>query len=116
MKKLDNLHLKGPASFGNTKRRQKLNNLKNEEVKLYLETTKPTFAKYHPRRHRFPRLKKIVNNLNGFWSVDLAFVDKLAKYNCDLNLLLVAVYCLSGYIRIEPLKTKYGTESIGSQK
>ena len=80
VKKLDNLYLKGPASFGNAKRLQNLSKLSMKKVKMYLET-KPSFTNYRSRRLRFPRLKVIVNDLNEIWSVDLAFVDKLAKYN-----------------------------------
>ena len=79
-KKLDNLYLKGPASFGNAKRLQNLGNLSIKKVKMYLEK-RPSFTKYRLRRLRFPRFKVIVNDLNEIWSVDLAFVDKLAKYN-----------------------------------
>ena len=110
VKKLDNLYLKGPASFGNAKRLQILSKLSMKKVKMYLET-KPSFTKYRSRRLRFPRLKIIVNDLNEIWSVDLAFVDKLAKYNSGVKYLLVAVDCLSRYLRVEPLKTKYATET-----
>ena len=109
VKKLDNLYLKGPASFQNAKGLQNLSKLSINKVKMYLET-KPSFTKYRSRRLRFPRLKVIVNYLNEIWSVDLAFVDKLAKYNSGVIYLLVAVDCLSRYLRVEPLKTKYATE------
>ena len=77
---------------------------------MYLET-KPSFTKYRSRRLRFPRLKVIVNHLNEIWSVDLAFVVELAKYNRAVKYLLCAVDCLSRYLRVEPLKTKYATET-----
>ena len=110
MKKLDNLYLKGSASFGNGKRLQNLSKLSLKKVKMYLET-KASFSKYCSLRLRFPRLKVIVNDLNEIWSVDLAFVDKLAKYNRGVKYLLVAVDSLSRYLRVEPLKTKYATET-----
>ena len=44
-------------------------------------------------------------------SVDLEFVDKLANYNRGVKYLLVAVDCLSRYLRVESLKTKYATET-----
>ena len=34
-------------------------------------------------------------------------MDKLAKENKDLEYLLIAVDCLSHYLRVEPLKSKY---------
>ena len=36
-------------------------------------------------------------------------MDKLAKENKDGKYLLVAVDCLSRYLRVEPLKSKYAT-------
>ena len=43
--------------------------------------------------------------------MDLTHVDKLAKYNRNIKYLLVAVDCLTRYLRVEPLKTKYATET-----
>ena len=88
-KTLDQRYLKGPA---------------------YLET-KPSFTKYRPIRLRLPRLKVIVKNINEIWSVDLAYVDKLAKYKRNVKYLLVEVDCLSRYLRVGHLKTKYATET-----
>ena len=53
----------------------------------------------------------IVNDINKIWSLDLAYVDKLAKYNRGVRYLLLAVNCLSRYLRVEPLKTKYAKET-----
>ena len=53
----------------------------------------------------------IVNDINEIWSLDLAYVDKLAKHNRGVRYLLVAVDCLSRYSRVEPLKTKYAKET-----
>ena len=53
----------------------------------------------------------IVNDINEIWSLDLAYIDKLAKYNRGVRYLLVAVNCLSRYLRVEPLKTKYAKET-----
>ena len=110
VRKLDKLYLNGPASFGGAKRLQDLSKLSMKKIKMYLET-KPSFNKYRSRRLRFPRLKVVVNDINEIWSVDLAYVDKLAKYNGGVKYLLVAVDCLSRYLRVEPLKTKYATET-----
>ena len=68
------------------------------------------YTKYRPYRKNFPRLKVIVNDLNEIWSLDLAYVDKLSKYNGNVKYLLVAVDCLSRYLRVLPLKTKYSKE------
>ena len=105
VKLLDRLYSKGPASFGSSKRLKDFSKLPMTKVKMYLET-KPSFTKYRAQRLNFPRLKVIVNDRNEILSLDLAHVDKLAKYNRDVKYLLVAVDCLSMYLRVEPLKTK----------
>ena len=63
VKKLDNLYLRGPASFENAKRLRNLSKLSMKKVKMYLET-KPSFTKNRSRCLRYPRLKVIVNDLN----------------------------------------------------
>ena len=110
VKLLDRLYSKGPASFGSSKRLKDFSKRPMTKVKMYLET-KPSFTKYRAQRLNFPRLKVIVNDLNEIWSLDLAHVDKLAKYNRDVKYLLLAVDCLSRYLRVEPLKTKNATET-----
>ena len=114
-KTLDQLCLKGPASFGNPTRLKAQSKLSFSKIKTYLET-KPSFTKYRPIRLRFPRLKLVVKDINEIWSVDLAYVDKLAKYNRNVKYLLVAVDCLSRYLRVVPLKTKYATETASAFK
>ena len=86
-----------------------------KKVKTYLET-EPSFTKYCSRRLRFPRLKVAVNNINEIMSVDLAYVDKIAKHNRGVKYLLLAVVCLSRYLKFEPMKTKYATETAQSFK
>ena len=48
------------------------------------------------------KLKVIAYDVNEIWSLDLAHVDKLAKENKDVKYLLVAVDCLSRYLRVKP--------------
>ena len=80
------------------------------KLRSYLET-KPSFTKYRSIRLNFPRLRVIVKDINEIWSLVSAHVDKFAKYNRDVKYLLVAVDCLSQYLRVEPMKTKYATEA-----
>ena len=110
VKRLEQLYLKGPASFGSTKRLHIQSKLSLGKVHSYLET-KPSFPKYRSIRLKNPRLKVFVKDISEIWSLDLAHVDKLAKYNRNIKYLLVAVDCLSRYLRVEPLKTKYATET-----
>ena len=51
-------------------------------------------------------MKVIVNDISEIWSLDLAYVDKLAKYNRGVLHFLIAVDYLPRYLQVEPLKTK----------
>ena len=98
-----------------TQRLQNLSKLSIKKIEMHLET-KPSFTKYPLRRLRISRLKVTVYDINEIWSVDLAYNDKLAKYNRGVKYLLVAVDCLSRYLRVEPLKTKYATKTANAFK
>ena len=64
----------------------------------------------------FPSLKMTVKDGNEIWSLDLAYIENLAKHNQDVKYLLVAGDCLSGYFRVEPMKTNYATEAADALK
>ena len=63
------------------------------KVKPYLDTM--TFLrKYDTIRMQFPSHKVIVKHIDEIWSLDLAYVDNVAKNNQDVKYVLVAVDCL----------------------
>ena len=99
---------KGPALFGSVNNLIKATNLSRKKIKQFLQT-EPAYTKYRTVIRKTPRLKVIVYNIDEIWSLDLAFVDKLAQYNHDVKYLLVAVDCMSRYLRVQPLKSKYAT-------
>ena len=107
-KLLELKYTKGPAAYGSVKNLQKSTSLKPSKVKLFPEG-KIAHTKHKKYKKRFPTLKVFAYDINGIWSLDLAYVDKLAKENKDVENLLVAVDCLSRYLRVEPLKSKYAT-------
>ena len=67
---------------------------------------KNSHTKYRQTNHKFPRLKVIAYDINEIWSIDVAYVDKLAKYNNGIKYLLVAVDVLSRYLRVVPMRSK----------
>ena len=99
---------KGPALFGKVNNLIKATNLSRKKVKHFLHT-EPAYTKYRTVIRKTPRLKVILYNIDEIWSLDLAFVDKLAQYNHDVKNLLVAVDCMSRYLRVKPLKSMYAT-------
>ena len=58
----------------------------------------------------------MVYDIDEIWSIDLAYFDKLAKYYLDVKNLLVAVHCMSPYLRVQPLKSKYATTTVEAFK
>ena len=102
------MYTKGPATFGSVENLQKNAKLQPRKVKQFLET-KNAHTKYKGFRKSFARLKVIAYDLDEIWSFDLAHVDKLSKQNACIKYLLIAVDCLSRYLRVEPLKSKYAT-------
>ena len=110
VKRLEQHHLKGPASYGSANCLHTQSKLPLGKVQSYSET-KPSFTKYRSILLKFPRLKVFVKDINEIWSLDLAHVDKLAKYNRNIKYLLVAFDCLSRYLRVKPVKTMYATET-----
>ena len=108
--KLEKAYTKGPAAYGSIANLQKVTKLSKPKVRFYL-ATQNAHTKYKTSRRKFPRLKVIAFRINEIWSVDLAYVDKLAKYNRGIKYLLVAVDVLSRYLRVEPLKNKTAEET-----
>ena len=104
-KLLELKYTKGPGAYGSIKNLQKSTKLKPNKLKLFL-VGKNAHTKHKDYRKRFPTLKVIVYDINEIWSLDLAYVDNLAKENKDVKYLLVAVDCLLCYQRVEPLKPK----------
>ena len=72
---------------------------------------KNALTNYRQVRRNFPRLKVIAYDINDeIWSIDVAYVDKLAKYN-GVKYLLVAVDVLSRYLRVSPMRSKSAEET-----
>ncbi len=103
---LEKLYANGGTAYGGILRLQEASGLSKSKVLSFLYS-KPSYTKYRNVRKRFPRLKTIAFRINEIWSLDLAFVDKLAKYNKGVKYLLVAVDVLSRYLRVQPMKDKY---------
>ena len=110
IKLLESKYTKGAAAFGSEKNLQKSTKLKLRKVKKFLES-KNAHTKHKKFRIRLPCLKVIAYYINGIWSLDLAHVDKLSEYNRGLNYLFVAVDCLSRYLGVELLHSKYATKT-----
>ena len=108
--KLEKLYQKGPAAYGSVSNLQKASSLSRVKVENFLQS-KNSHTKYRQYRRRFPRLQVIAYDIKEIWSIDLAYVDKLAKYNNGVKYLLVAVDVLSRKLGVQPLRTKRAEET-----
>ena len=98
-RKLEALYRKGPAAYGSVANLKKASGLSWRKVNNFLQG-KNSHTKYRQFPRRFPRLKVIAFDINEIWSIDVAHVDKLAKYNHGVKYLLVAVDVLMRKLRV----------------
>ena len=85
-------YTKGPAAYESVRNIQKSRNLKPSKMKWFLEGQN-AHTKHKKDRKKFPTPKVIAYDINEIWSLDLAYVDKLAKENKDVKYLMVAMDC-----------------------
>lgn len=115
IKLLEKSYTSGPAAFGNEITLHKQTKLPYAKIRAYLQQTN-SYTKYRKPQRKFRRLKVIALRINEIWSIDLAFVDKLAKYNKGMKYLLVAVDVLSRYVRVQPMKNKTAASTVEAFK
>ena len=112
VKQLIKLYTKGSAAFGI------IANLKKQavyQVVQYLQSKAP-YTKYKQFRKTFPRLKAVAYRINKIWSVDVAYMDKVARHNNGVKYLLVGVDVLSRYLRLQPVKALYAKDAVEAFK
>ena len=105
----------GKSAFGSVKNLSEATNLPQYKVDQFLQT-QAAATKYRQFRKKYPRLKVIVNDINEIWSVDVAYMDKLSKYNRNYKYLSVAVDCISRYLRVEPMQNKFAADALKAFK
>ena len=109
-RKLESLYTSGPAAYGSSSNLRKASKLSKAKVDSFLQQ-KNSHTKYRQVKRTFPRLKVIAYDINEIWSIDVAYVDKLSKYNNGVKYLLVAVDVLSRYLRVVPMRSKSALET-----
>ncbi len=93
------------STFGSAANLQKTSRLPLSKVLRYLHSN-ATYTKFKTPVRNFKRLIAVSPAIDEIWSMDLAFVDKLARHNNNVKCLLVAVDVLSRVLRVEPLINK----------
>ena len=115
VKQLNKLYTKGSAAFGSIANLKKASGLPRSKVVQYLQSKAP-YTKYRQFRKTFPRLKAVAYRINEIWSVDVAYMDKIAQHNNGVKYLLVAVDVLSRYLRVQPMKALYAKDVVEAFK
>ena len=109
-KSLVALYRKGPSAYGSIHNLSNASNLSRRKVETFLHP-KNAHTKYRQSRCHFPCLEVCAYDIDEIWSIDLAYLDRLAKYNKGVKYLLVAVDVLSRKLRVEPMRSKTAEET-----
>ena len=78
--KLQRLYTQIGAAYGSVRNLVKASNLSVAKVRQFLHS-KPSYTKFTPATRKFRRMKAFARFKNELWCMDLAYVDRLAKYN-----------------------------------
>lgn len=97
--------LSNPAAYGSARNLTKQSGLSLPKVKQYLSSSK-TWTKFKQTTNKYKRLPVRSLGLNHIWSMDVAYMEKIAKENDGVQYLLVAVDVLSRFLRVQPMKSK----------
>ena len=81
------------------------------EVRQFLHS-KPAYTKFTLATRKFRRTKAFARFNNEIWSMDQAYVDKLANDNNGLNYLLVRQDLFDGTVDAKGMKTKDSKETV----
>ena len=109
IQKLNNVYTKGKAAFGSVANIKEESGLSHKKIEQFLQS-KNSYTKYRQFQKTFPRLKVVAYRINEIWSMDVAYMDKIANQNNGFQNLLVAVGVLSLYFRVQPLRTMYSKD------
>ena len=115
VKQLDKLYTKSSAAFESIANLKKTSGFTRSKIVRYLQSKAP-YTKYKQIRKGFPRLKAVAFRINEIWSVDVAYMDKVARHNNGVKYLLVAVDVLSRYLRVQPMKALYAKDTVEAFK
>ena len=115
VKQLDKLYTKGSAAFGSIAKIKNASSFTRGKIFRYLQSKAP-HTKYRQFKKIFPRLKALAYRINEIWSVDVAYMDKVAQHNNGVKYLLVDVDVLSRYLRVQPMKALYAKDVIEAFK
>ena len=115
IQKLSTVFTKEKAAFGSVANIKGESGLSHKKIEQFLQS-KNSYTKYRQFQKSFPRLEEVAYRINEIWSMDVAYMDKIAKHTNGFKYLLVAVDVLSRYLRVQPLRTMYSKDCVEAFK
>ena len=109
--KLKKLYSQGKASYGSIKSLQKASGYSEKKVKSFLQS-KNAYTKFRQATRKFTRLPAFAKYINEIWCLDVAYMDKLARFNNGIKYLLVGIDIFSRFVRVQPMKSKNASDTV----
>ena len=109
--KLQRLYTQGAAAYGSVRNLSKASRLPVSKVRQFLHS-KDSYTKFTLAARKFKRMRAIARFRNGFWCMDVAYVDKLSKENNGVKYLLVRQDLFDRTVNAKGMKTKGSPETV----
>ena len=109
--KLRRLYRQGFAAYGSVRNLAKAAKLSPSKVREFSHS-KTSYTRFTQATRKFRRVSAFAIFKKEFWCMDLAYVDKLAKYNNGVKYLLVRQDLLYRTVDAKGMKTKDSKETV----
>ena len=109
--KLHRLYTQDAAAHGSVRNLAKTSRLPVSKVRQFLRS-KTSYTIFNLATRKFKRMRAFARFKNEIWCMDLAYVDKLAKENNGVKLLLVRQDLFVRTVNAKGIKTKDSQETV----
>ena len=109
--KLQRLYTQGAAAYASVRNLVKASGLPVSKVRQFLQS-KDSYKKFTLTARKFKRMRAFARFRNGYWWMDLAYVDKMAKENNGVKYLLARQDLFDRTVNAKGMKTKDSQETV----
>ena len=109
--KLQRLYTQGGTAHGSVRNSVRASNLSVSKVRHFLHS-KPSYTIITLATRKLKRLKAFVGFRNGYWCMDISYVDKLVKDNNGVKYLPVRQDLFDRTVDAKGMKTKDSKETV----
>ena len=109
--KLQRLYTQGAAAYSSVRNLAKTSRLPVSKVRQFLHS-KDSYTKFTLAAGKFKRTRAFARFKNEIWSMDCAYVNKMAKENNGVKFLLVRQDLFDRTVNAEGMKTKDSQETV----